>query len=279
MNSHPATSSHEPRHPLGDFLRQVEPLSNVRAEWLDLLAALVAKVEFDPDETLFRAGDAADAVYIVRSGQVAMFTDSRGKPVRLVTRIGPRELLGIVDTLGGSQRVTSARAVTRTRLLRLSRSNLLRLTDQDSDLGLRFTLALVSRHARNAAGALELGNRREIRICVDREVELVAGPGKRVRARLHNLSRGGICFGGASGSRFPDVPTSYTVRGLDGDLVLRFHARVAWRQGTRTGLAFAEKAPAHDLLIQGALRQLLRTPKPDDAEDLSGAHLPADAVS
>ena len=49
---------------------------------------------------------------------------------------------------------------------------------------------------------------------------------------------------------------------VNGDQVLSFQGRVAWRQGNRTGLAFVGRAPGHDLLVQGALRQLLRAPQP-----------------
>jgi hypothetical protein len=87
----------------------------------------------------------------------------------------------------------------------------------------------------------------------------VVGHREPVRSTLENLSRGGICFVGTPPACFPDGPTWYTVHLADGDQVLRFHGRVAWRRGDRTGLAFTRRAPGHDLLIQGALRRLLRT--------------------
>jgi CRP-like cAMP-binding protein len=251
------------RVPLGSLLRGVEPFSNVRSEWLRRAGKLFDEVDLDADQMLFRAGEPADAVYVVRSGQIAMFTDTRGKAVHLVARIGPAEMFGIVGTLGGSQRVSSARAVLPTRLLRLGRADLLGLLQEDSALGLRFTLAVVSQHTRNAASALELGNRREIRIRVGREVDLVVDHRKRVRTEVANLSRGGICLSGTPAACFPDAPTWYALHTLDGDLVLRFNGRVAWRRDNRTGLAFADRAPAHDLLVQGALRELLRGPEPE----------------
>ena len=248
--------------PLTEFLREVELFSTVRPEWLERLESLVEEVRLGANEMLFRAGDAADSVYVVRDGQIAMFTDTPGKAVHLVARVVPAGVLGIVDCLGGSRRVTSARAVSDTSLLRLDREALLRLLEADSALGLRFTLAVVSRHARNAGAALELGKRREMRIRVDREVELLIGHHRRVRARVANLSRGGICLGEVPPDCLPPIPTWYAIYALDGDLILRFNGRVAWRQGDRTGIAFDQRPPAHELLVQGALRRLLRSPQP-----------------
>ena len=245
-----------------ELLRTVEPFSHVRPEWLRRAGELFREVGLAADEMLFRAGAEADAVYVVRSGQIAMFTDTRGKAVRLVTRVGPAEILGVVDVLGGSRRTASARAVTPTQLLRLGRADLLDLVAQDSALGLRFTLAVISRHTRNAAAALELGNRSDIRIRVDREVDLVVEHRKRVRSSVANLSRGGICFSGTLPDCFPEHPTWYAMHAPGGELIMRFNARVAWRRGDRTGLAFAHRPPAHDLLVQGALRQLLQPPGP-----------------
>ncbi len=241
-----------------DLLRSVKLFSKVDAAWLSNLESLLVEVEVAEDAQVFRAGDAADALYVVKAGQVVVFTDTPGRPVRLVERLGPGELLGLVGALGGSQRAASARASTPSRLLRLARADLLRLLEQDASLGLRFTLAAVSRHARNAAAALELRDRSEVRIRIDCPVDLVIGHLQPVRVNLENLSLGGICFDGAPAAALPPGPTWYTVHLPDGDPVLRFHGRVAWRRGSRTGLAFTSRAPGHDLLIQGALRRLLR---------------------
>ncbi len=257
-----ATAARDDRDSLTAFLRQVQPFSTVRSQWLERLELLVDGIELAAHETLFRAGEPADAIYVLRSGRIAMFTDTPGRPVHLVARVGPGEVLGMVGALGGSRRIASARAAAPCRLLRLDRADLLDLVEADSFLGLRFILAVVARHARNTAAALELGNRHDIRIRVDREVDLVVSHRKRIRVRLANLSRGGVCFSGALQECFPEPPTWYAVHNLDGDLLLRFNGRVAWRQGHRAGLAFCDRVPAHDLLVQGALRQLLRSPRP-----------------
>ena len=261
LDSVPCSGGEE--SPRTSFLRTVEALADVRPRWLLRLDSRLVEVRLDSNETVFRAGEPADAIYIVRRGRVAVFTDTRGRPVRLIERAGPGQLLGLVGALGGSRRAASARALTPTTLLRLERHDLLHLLEQDSSLGLRFTLAVVSRHARNAAAALELGDRKEMRIRVARQVELVVGHRRRVRVTIENLSRGGICLSGALPDCFPDEPTWYVAQLADGDEVLSFHGRVAWRQGNRTGLAFVERAPGHDLLVQGALRQLLRAPAAD----------------
>ncbi len=246
------------KRPGADFLRSVTLLSTVDTAWLAEFESLLVEMDAAADDLVFRAGDAADGVYIVRTGEVAVFTDTPGKAVRLIERLGPGGMLGLVGALGGSQRAASARAVAPTRLLRLARADLLRLLEQDSSLGLRFTLAAVSRHARNAAAALELGERREVRIRVDCPVDLVIGHRQPVRATLENLSQGGICLSGLPTNSLSHGPTWYTVHLADGDQILRFHGRIAWRRGDRTGLAFTRRAPGHDLLIQGALRRLLR---------------------
>lgn len=72
---------------------------------------------------LFKPGEAADALYLLRSGSLGVFED--GQPddnARLVHLIAAGEVVGAVSLLGGDQRMRTVRALRDSELLRLDRA-------------------------------------------------------------------------------------------------------------------------------------------------------------
>lgn len=66
-------------------------------------------------ETVFREGDPAKEMYIIRSGKVKIFRTGRGKEVKLAT-LQPNDFFGEIALFGDYPRSASAQAVGETEL-------------------------------------------------------------------------------------------------------------------------------------------------------------------
>lgn len=207
------------------------------------------------DDVVFRHGDASVALYVVRSGTVALFRDEVGKPMQLLGRYGEGSFFGELDLFDGSPRQATARVGETARLLEIPRDKLLEFLNDHPNLALKMHMAAARRHTENVAAVLGIGPRDEVRIRVDRQV-LMRGPdGGARQVILENLSKGGLSLRGAPAVWQPSATVRFTLE-LDGD-VLDIHGRVAWRSGETLGMAFETKAPNLDDQIQRALRWLV----------------------
>lgn len=252
-------STHVPCNTDFEFLNAVEPFTVFPERWLSLMAGLMRVETYEEGEMIFRVGDLSDSVFVVRRGEVVVFTDTVGEPVQLMARVSSGEMFGEVGALEHSRRTVSARASSETRLLRLEGSDLSRLGRASRRFGARLVQSALLRYMRDSASRVELGQRGEVRIRVDRKVLLRPVEGEPIPTLLENLSLGGACL--------REVPDDWGFGSSDSAGVsllldaetelLNVTARVAWRQGTSVGLAFCELAADHDTRVDAALDVLL----------------------
>ena len=69
-----------------EFLAAVEILSIFTADELDKLAAAIETRNHAFGDTICKAGDAADGLYIIRSGSVRVFSEEHGKETSMGVR-------------------------------------------------------------------------------------------------------------------------------------------------------------------------------------------------
>lgn len=258
--SNPRVASRVSDGPDFEFLNTVEPFTLLPQRWLSLMAGLMRVETYEQDDMIFRVGDFSDAVFIVREGEVVVYTDTIGEPVQLMDRVPPGEMFGEVGVLERSRRTVSARASCETRLLRLYGSDLSRLGRASRRFGAQLAQSALLRYMRDSASNAELGKRGEVRIRIDRQLLLRPTDSEPIPVSIENLSLGGACL--------RDVPESWTLSEpvpvsllLDPETeLLHVVARIAWRQGTSLGLAFCELAPDHDAQVNAALDILLAEP-------------------
>ena len=94
------------------LFRAVDP------EALERLASDAIAVTLRGGEFLFRSGDAADRLYVVRTGRLRVLVEGEDGP-RIVRELGPGDVLGELALLTGSPRSASAQAVRDSDLLSL----------------------------------------------------------------------------------------------------------------------------------------------------------------
>ena len=83
------------------------------------LAQSIEWIQLELGQTLFRQGDAADAMYIVQAGMLHAYVVENGCSPALVGRMGPGSLVGEIALLMGGRRNATVVAAARTRMARL----------------------------------------------------------------------------------------------------------------------------------------------------------------
>lgn len=104
------------------LLRGVPLFASLEATKLKLLAFASDRVRFNPGETLFYQGDAADAAYVVLSGQVDLMIEADLGAIK-VGEAGAQAVVGELAILSDKPRHQTVRARTAVETLRITKDN------------------------------------------------------------------------------------------------------------------------------------------------------------
>src|SRR5919107_5554130 len=133
------------------------------------LAEVVDLVRLDEGQTLFRAGDPGESLYLVRAGEVELYiTDNVGQKITLDTA-SRGDFFGEIALLDDESRTATAVALADTELIELDRGDLLLLFSKQPDAALHM-LAAMGRMTRKADALL----RQRVSRNVNEEVEVRA---------------------------------------------------------------------------------------------------------
>lgn len=237
------------------FLADLEIFNELDRDTSARLAGLLREQAFATDDVIFRHDQAADALYLVRRGTVALFRDEVGKPLQLLARYKAGDYLGLLGLFDGSKRRGTARVTEPALLYVIDREPLLALLDDHPQAALKLHMAAARRHSENVATMLGVGPRDEVRIRVDRRVSMRLPDGNVRRVVLENLSSGGLSLGDAPASWRPPAAVRFSLD-LAGE-PLDVEGRVSWRSGAVLGIAFTDAEPGHAERVRRALRRLL----------------------
>jgi|ERR1044072_299704 uncharacterized membrane protein len=134
-------------------LEGVEFFELLDAEDRRALAEVVDLVRLSEQETLFRAGEPGESLYLVRSGEVELFIqDNVGQKITLDTA-APGDFFGEIALLDAGPRTATAVALADTELIELDRDDLLLLFGKKPDAALHM-LAAMGRMTRKADALL-----------------------------------------------------------------------------------------------------------------------------
>ena len=237
-----------------ELIATAGPFEGVDREALRPLAARSAEQTVEAGNLLFSHGDAADCVYLVLAGTVTVYRDQVGKPMQLLARVGPGELLGEMCLFDEERRSAAARAATRCRVLRLEREPLRALLDAEPRLAQHIQNTAARRRSLNSAAALQLGQKSEVRIRLRAPARLRLPDGTTLAIELENLSLGGMSLSGAPADWKPGGAVRFDL--LADDEPLAVQGRVAWRDGESVGIAFTSQSAGHELHVYRLLRRL-----------------------
>nr|HEX4317574.1 cyclic nucleotide-binding domain-containing protein [Kofleriaceae bacterium] len=127
------------------LIRQVPILSDLDAEDLEELAAIVEERRVDAGRDLFREGDPGDAVYLIVKGAVRVLVGGGDRPERTINELGPGQCIGEMAVLDSSPRSATVRAVERTRTLRVPGEGFKRVMSERPEMSAAIVAELVRR--------------------------------------------------------------------------------------------------------------------------------------
>ena len=103
---------------------------------LKLLAFASDYLSFESGETLFRAGDQSDGVYLIDEGQTEVVVEEGGREIVIATH-GKHQLIGEMAVIRNSPRSATVRAKGALKALRVNGDLFLKLVTQNPDTALR----------------------------------------------------------------------------------------------------------------------------------------------
>lgn len=136
------------------------------------LAEVVDLIKLADGETLFRAGDPGESLFLVRAGEIELYVrDNAGQKIILdITR--PGDFFGEIALLDAGARTASAVALTDTELIELDRDDLLLLFQRKPDAALSM-LAAMGRMTRKADELLRMRVSRNVNEEVEERATVV----------------------------------------------------------------------------------------------------------
>ena len=125
-----------------EMLATVEFFEHLNDEDRARLAEVVDLKPLAAGETLFKAGEPGDSLFVVRSGEVELFIrDTTGQKI-VLTIAGANEIFGELALLDRGARTATAIALTDSELLELDRDDLLLLFERTPAAALRLLAAM-----------------------------------------------------------------------------------------------------------------------------------------
>jgi NTE family protein len=101
------------------FLRRVPVLADLEQDLLEKLAGEAGELKLRAGDWLFREGDEAQSLFVIRSGRLEIV--SEGDPGSVIRNLRRGDVLGELALLGGGERSASARARRDSHLIELGR--------------------------------------------------------------------------------------------------------------------------------------------------------------
>jgi CRP/FNR family cyclic AMP-dependent transcriptional regulator len=135
-------------------LKKVGLLSSLSAAHLREVESLAREISVPARHPLFAQRQDADAMFIVLSGRVKIFSDSSGRKKKTFAYLGPGDFFGEMALIEGTTRTAAAQAVEDSRLLVILKRDFSRLLEQDPRLA-RYLLRTVCVRLRLANEEIE----------------------------------------------------------------------------------------------------------------------------
>jgi CRP/FNR family cyclic AMP-dependent transcriptional regulator len=128
-----------------DAIRSVPLFASLDDRAASELRDLLRTQDKDADTTLFAAGDAGDAMYLIESGRVRIsVTDADNKRI-VLAELARGDFFGEMAIIDGQKRSADATVLERARLAVLSRENFLRFINHNPGVALEMLSATFSR--------------------------------------------------------------------------------------------------------------------------------------
>lgn len=241
-----------------EFIRTIQLFEDLDGGQLFQLDSLLREERHPAFQLIFREGDAVDAFYIVREGLVTVFRDEPGQPQQVLARLEPGGFFGEMGLLNDkARRYATARTASPAILLRIDKSDLVRVLAANPGLELKFRAEVIRRHGMNVSSLLGLAGQRDVRIRLGVPAVLRMENGIEREVRLENLSIGGVSLSEIPDNWLPGFLVKFQLGTREEPAILEVSGTIAWREGDTAGVAFGPEAAGNTRLVHRALRSFL----------------------
>ncbi len=127
------------------ILKKIPFLSALSAKHLNEVFRLAEELNLDSRQPVFSKRQDADAMYIVISGRIKIYTDSASKKRKTFAYLKEGEFFGEMSLLEGTTRTAAAQAVAPSRLLVIRKKDFHRLLASDTKLALYLLQTICAR--------------------------------------------------------------------------------------------------------------------------------------
>jgi CRP/FNR family cyclic AMP-dependent transcriptional regulator len=127
------------------YLSPITLFSKLAPNELSLIADRLQRRWFKSGEVIFEQGDRGDAMFIIRSGRVKIYSEGDGGRELMLNVYGEGDFFGEFSLIDGDPRSASAEAMEPTEALVLSHDDLIAILSEHPDIAISLMRGLVSR--------------------------------------------------------------------------------------------------------------------------------------
>jgi len=161
------------------FISQISIFTSLSPEDLAGLPVLTKVITRETGQIIFRAGDPALAMYVIRSGRVAISVWTMENEELVFSVLGEGDFFGETSLLDGSHRTATAKAIEAVKLIEIGADDFFKLLRLKPDVG----ISIMGVMARRLRATNELIQRRASRN-VNQEIEEHSSLAERVADRI-----------------------------------------------------------------------------------------------
>lgn len=127
------------------YLSPITLFSKLTPDELVVIAGRLTRQVFETGEVIFQQGERGDAMFIIRSGRVKIYSRSEGDRELTLNVYGQGDFFGEFSLIDGEPRSASAAAIERTEALVLRHQDLIATLSEHPEIAISLMRGLVSR--------------------------------------------------------------------------------------------------------------------------------------
>jgi CRP-like cAMP-binding protein len=129
-----------------ELIRRIPIFQRIQPAMQKLLCFGSERLTYDAGQPLVKAGDAADAAYVIIEGTVEVTVDSPKGPL-VISTSGANEIIGEIGIFGDVPRTATVTASTRVEALKISKELFINIIRQNPDAAIAVLRVLATRLA------------------------------------------------------------------------------------------------------------------------------------
>ena len=131
-----------------ELIRRIPIFQRIQPAMQKLLCFGSERLTYDSGQALVRAGDAADAAYVIIEGTVQVTVDrAPPQPPLVISTSGANEIIGEIGIFGDVPRTATVTATTRVEALKISKELFINIIRQNPDAAIAVLRVLATRLA------------------------------------------------------------------------------------------------------------------------------------